>query len=172
MIVPSAQLDMICVVVLGNRMRSDYLMNTKLFPDKLGKVGQSGTGRVSHNHSGSQMDDFGPVPDHLSRRTFEVPARAPPAADVPHQLHLAFPLGAECPLTVAERPQAFSHRAGMIAVADDDADLLRFHFDGSPGQALIRWFRRSWRPIGSSGCSTTAPTEQLPVEAGDSRNWP
>jgi hypothetical protein len=80
-------------------------------------------GRIANQQPGSQVDHLCSIFHHFLSRVFDIAAWASVASGVAHQLNLRIGILGKCAFLVPYRPQAFSPRAGAIAVANNDPDL-------------------------------------------------
>ena len=121
---PSLELLVGQVVVLRNGVRADGDLNPVLHRDETGEGLDVLAGRIAHKHAGGQVDDIHAVLLHLGGHVFHVAAGASPAGSVAHQLDLLTLIAGEGTLTIMKGAEALAPSAGVIAVADDDAELF------------------------------------------------
>jgi hypothetical protein len=92
-----------------------------MFFDEFKKVIDVRAGGISHNQARGQVDDLRAVFLHLFGSILDVSTGTPVAGGIAHEFHFPVPVETERPFPRAQGPEAFSSRAGVITIADDDS---------------------------------------------------
>ena len=106
------------------------------FLQEAGEVVNARTGRVAHDQAGGQVDDGRAVLDHFLARVLYIPARAAAAGREPDEFRVGILVHGEGAFPVPQGAQTLAARAGVVPVADDDADTNFFRHGCDPPKDL------------------------------------
>ena len=118
-------------ILFGDGMGADDDFHSEFRRDQTAEIIQVGTGRISDDESGGEVNDFHPVFAHFFGGIFEIPAGAASAGGVACQFDFLSLVDGESSFPVAERSETFPAGAGMVTVADDDTEFYEVTHSGS-----------------------------------------
>jgi hypothetical protein len=82
-----------------------------------------GTGGITNDHAGSQMNNLRAVLHHFFTRIFDVATRTTVARCKTDQLHFRVRVYAESPFLVPHRSETLPARTATVAITDDYSNL-------------------------------------------------
>jgi hypothetical protein len=92
-----------------------------------------GTGRITNDHSGGQVNHLRPVLDHLFTGILDVAARTTITSCKANQFKVGVSVYAKGPFPVSHRSKTFSACTATVAITDNYSNLrFRIHFCSLP----------------------------------------